>query len=262
MTATADLQTTAAAADGVSLRRWFAFYALFLAAAACPLAVLLADSSWTWTWRPEQIGRQLQAMSPAIKLLAFLVYISLCCTFFPLPANPVVAALATHEAAITGELWSTVLLVGAVGAAASTIANLNDYHIFTWMLRSHRVAAVRRTRLYVLASRWFARSPFLILVVFNIAPIPVDVIRMLATTYRYPRRAFAGANFVGRFVRYSVIAFVTFWWNLGWIAVAALLAVAVALLLAKVAGSLLRRGGGNGGNTVETETFTMRESEP
>ena len=257
----ADLQTAAAASDGVSLRRWFAFYALVLAAAAVPLAMLLAGSSWTWTWRPEQISRQLQAMNPAVKLLAFGVYVSLACTFLPLPTNAVVAALATREAAVTGGLWSTVLLVGAVGAAASTMANLNDYHIFTWMLRNRRVAAIRQTRLYAFSARWFARSPFVILVVFNIAPIPVDVIRMLATTCRYRRRAFAGANFIGRFVRYSVIAFVTFWWNLGWIAVAALLAVAVVLLLARAAAMVLRPGNEGDGNTGDVETFTLREKD-
>ena len=137
-------------------------------------------------------------MDPAVKLLIFGIYISLCCTFLPLPTTPIVAALATREAAVTGELWSTVVLVGVVCAAASTIANLNDYHIFTWMLRSRQVAGVRRTRMYACAARWFARSPFVILVIFNIAPIPVDVIRMLAATHRYPRVPFAAANFVGK----------------------------------------------------------------
>ena len=101
---------------------------------------------------------------------------------------------------------ATAAIVGAVGGAASTVANLNDYHLFTWLLRSRRIARVRHTRLYQASARWFARSPWFILVIFNIVPIPVDVIRMLATTCRYPRLPFAAANFLGRFVRYAAIA--------------------------------------------------------
>jgi len=228
------------APDGVSVTRWFAFYVLLLAAAAVPLALLLAGVPWTWQWSASALGDQLEGMGPAVKILAFAIYISLCCTFLPLPTSPIVAALATREAAVTGELWSTVLVVAAVGAAASTIANLNDYHLFTWLLRSRRVAGVRDTRGYQAAARWFARAPFSILVVFNVLPIPVDIIRMLATTYRYPRVPFAAANFVGRFVRYGVIAFVTFWWNLGWIAVVVLLALAVALGAARALPALAR----------------------
>jgi membrane protein DedA with SNARE-associated domain len=65
---------------------------------------------------------------------------------------------------------------------------------------------------------------------------------MLATTYRYPRLPFAAANLVGRFIRYGVIAFVTY--SLGsqgkW-AVLALLGVAVVLGAVKAAQAAMRR---------------------
>jgi len=213
--------------DGVSVVRWLLIYALFLAATAGPLAWLLAEQSWQWTWSPRQIGLQLREMDAAVKLLALLVYISLCSTFLPLPANAIISAVAMRQFAVTGEFWSTTLLVAVAGAAGSTMANLNDYHLFTWMLRSRRVAGVRNTKLYRVSAKWFARSPFAILTVFNIIPIPVDVVRMLATTCRYPRGPFAAANFLGRFVRYAVIAAVTFLLGeRGWVAVVALLVVA------------------------------------
>jgi len=233
--------------DGISVTRWFLAYALALGAAGAVLAVMLRGQSWTWTWRPGEIATQLKEMSPAVKLLIFGVYISLCCTFLPLPTTAIVAAVATRDAAVTGEWWTTVLAIAAVGAAASTVANLHDYHLFTLALRHRHVKRVRHTRLYDASARWFSRSPFMILVVFNIIPIPVDVVRMLAVTYRYPRRPFAAANFVGRFVRYAVVAFVVFHWDLGWIAVAALLGLAVVLALAKVlppaVGRILARAG-------------------
>ena len=228
--------------DDVSVAGWFAFFGLFLAATAGPLTVLLAGRPWAWTWRAAEIAHQLAGMATAVKLLAFLVYVSLCCTFLPLPTGPMVAAVATEGAAVAGGPWATAMVVGAVGALGSTIANLNDYHLFTWMLRSRRIARVRATALYALSAKWFARSPFWILAIFNIIPIPVDVIRMLATTCRYGRLPFAAANFAGRFVRYAAIAYVTYsLGDRGGVAVLVLLAAAVALGIGRLAAQQVRR---------------------
>lgn len=229
------------AGDGISLRRWFAAYGLWLVAAAGALAVLIHASAWSWSaWRHEPAATFAQT-GAALKLVGFTLYLSLCCTFLPLPTGWIVAAVATREAAIAGGLVATVAVVGLAGAFGSMLANLNDYHIFTAMLRHHRVAAVRHTALYRAAARWFGRRPFGVLVIFNIIPIPVDVIRMLAATYRYRRAPFAAANFVGRFLRYAVIAFVTYYWNLGWIAPAVLLALAAMLGGGRVVAGLLAR---------------------
>ena len=228
--------------DDVSVRHWLAFYGLFLLAAGVALAILIPGEGWAWSqWRYD-FSRTLAETSVAVKLLVFAVYVSLCCTFLPLPTGGVAAAVATQGAAVTGEIWTTTLVVAVIGALASTLANLNDYHLFTWMLRHHRIAAVRHTRMYVAAARWFARSPFWILVIFNFIPIPVDVVRMLATTYRYPRVPFAAANFIGRFIRYAVIAFVTFTLGSGgWVAVIVLFAIAIVLGLARLLPPLAKK---------------------
>ena len=224
------------------MRRWFAVYGLYLLAAGLPLAVLLTREPWAWSDWLQRPAELLPATGEAAKLLAFAIYISLCCTFLPLPANWIVAAVAMRETAVASGPWTTTLLVGAVGAAASTIANLNDYHLFTWLLRRRRIGRVRETRVYRVSARWFARSPFFILVVFNVLPIPVDVVRMLATTCRYPRVPFAAANFIGRFIRYGVIARVTYAMGPGgkW-AVLALLGVAVVLAAGKLLTAAARR---------------------
>jgi len=227
--------------DAVSIGRWFAGYAAFVASACTVLAVLVAREPWSWSAWTDDLPGTFALTSPAIKLLVFAVYLSLCCTFLPMPTAWIVAGVATREAAVAAGASQnvfvvaalTTLLVAVVGAAGSTLANLNDYHLFTLLLRSRRVASVRATRTYRAAAKWFARGPFFILVLFNVIPIPVDVIRMLATTYRYPRLPFAAANFVGRFVRYAAIAFVTYWWNLGWLAVVVLLALAAAMASAR-----------------------------
>ncbi len=234
--------------DNVSVRRWFAFYALLLLLMGAPLVVLIAQSPFSWSQWVHETETVFRQTTPAIKLLGFGIYLSICCTFCPLPTGWIVAGVATREAAVAGGISGnvavvallTTVTVALVGAIGSTIANLNDYHVMTWMLRHHRIAKLRHTRTYRLSARWFAKSPFFILVLFNIIPIPVDVIRMLATTYRYPRGRFAGANFVGRFIRYAVIAFVTWFFNLGWIAVVALLGVAVLLATHRLAPPIKR----------------------
>ncbi len=240
------------ATDGISVSRWLAAYIVFLLVCGGILTWLISiqPTGWaetasaivdalqkkqTWADAAEKFKSTFTATNPAIKLLTAAVYLSLCTTFLPLPTGWLIAAVATRQAAVGGDLWSTVLLVSLVGAAGSTIANLNDYHLFTWLLRHKRIAAVRDTAAYHRAAAWFDRSPFSIVVIFNVIPIPVDLIRMLATMKRYHRLPFAAANFLGRFIRYGVIAFVTYWWNLGWIAVVALLALAAVMAIARLA---------------------------
>jgi membrane protein YqaA with SNARE-associated domain len=237
-------------ADGIRLWPWFSVYAAGLAIAGAAFFLLASRQGWSWSAWIHHTTATFTQTSPAVKLLGFAIYLSLCSTFLPLPTGWIVAAVATREAAVTGDLLSTVFLVALMGAVGSVAANLNDYHLFTFMLRHHRIAAVRNTRTYRSAAKWFARSPFFIVLVFNIVPIPVDVIRVLAATYRFRRLPFAVANFIGRFVRYAVIAFVTYYWNLGWLAVAALLALSAVLGGWKVAMKLLARRRGEPAQTA------------
>ena len=222
--------------DRIAATRWLAAYALLLAAALTALAWLVAGQTWEWSWRGRIIARNLAALAPAVKLLALGIYLSMACTFLPLNTGVVVAAVAMQQANLAPDIWSTDLLVAVVVAAASTIANINDYHIFTLLLRHRRVAAVRNTRFYQAAARWFAVRPFGILMIFNIIPVPVDVVRMLAVSCRYRRGPFGAANFLGRFIRYAAIAAVTYSLgeDYGWLAVVGLLGLAVVLALVRV----------------------------
>ena len=77
---------------------------------------------------------------------------------------------------------------------------------------------------------------------FNVMPIPVDVSRPLAASHRYARHLFAAANFCGRFIRYAIIAALTFMLGeLGWIATVALLAVAALMIVIKLISALVKR---------------------
>ena len=238
----AEIALPADAGDAVSLRRWFLLFALYLAVLAALAAWMLADLGRPWEQLFTHAGEFRLARHQALKLVIFVGYLSLCCTFLPLPTGWLVAAVATREVALTPDLWSTVLLVGLAGAVGSTMANLNDYHLFTLMLRHRRVAAVRNTRAYRYAARGFARAPFTLVVIFNIIPIPIDVIRMLAATARYRRGAFAAANFFGRFIRYAVLAGAAFALQVGAVPAAlAMLAIAAALGAIRLAPPAFRR---------------------
>ena len=223
--------------DGVSLRRWFLAYGLYVAALAIPIALMfisLGDQRWAFM-RVDHWGAFTEPRHQALKLLVVTLYLSFCCTFLPLPTGWVPVFTAMQATALATGLWPTALLIASAGAVGSTMANLMDYHLLTWMLRSDRVAKVRQKKTYQVSARWFARAPFAILVIFNIIPIPVDVVRLLATTARYPRPPFAAANFIGRFIRYGLLAGLTYAFNWKWKAVLAMLGIAAGLALARVA---------------------------
>lgn len=202
----------------VRLRWWFVLFACWLAW----LTLLL---------RADAFGLSLGF---SVRLLVFLtLYLSLACTFVPLPTTPLVvwAAMETLQldklsqlprlvqnavawllgpvppnATLAADPVARVMLIAVFGAAATMLANLNDYYIVTALLRHRKVAAVRDTRLYRSATRWFARWAWLTVYAFALVPIPIDVVRLLAITYRYPRWRFATACLAGRFTRYFLLA--------------------------------------------------------
>ncbi|MDD4892287.1 MAG: hypothetical protein PHU85_20385, partial [Phycisphaerae bacterium] len=65
----------------------------------------------------------------------------------------------------------------------------------------------------------FGKAAWWTVVAFAFLPLPVDVIRLLAITFKYPRWRFAVACFVGRLARYAIMAYAiafsrpaTQWW--------------------------------------------------
>lgn len=206
------------AGRAVSVSAWFVFFACYLAG----LSLLL---------KADAFGL---AVDFRVRALAFLVlYLSIACTFIPLPTTPLVvwAAMQTLMldklselpgfirrivVALLGEIpvnatladdpTVRVLLIAVLGALATTMANLNDYYVLTAILRHRKVASIRNTRLYRSAVHWFSRSAWLTVCAFALIPIPVDVVRLLAITYQYQRWRFATACFVGRFARYFLLA--------------------------------------------------------
>ncbi|MHC4295628.1 MAG: hypothetical protein ACYSTL_08595, partial [Planctomycetota bacterium] len=117
--------------DDVTVKHWFAFYGVFFATVAVLLVVLTAQERWSWTDWFDNPTEMFAATGTAFKLLGFALYLSVCTTFFPLPTGWIVSALAMQNVAVGGDVWTSTLIVAGVGAVGSTIANLNDYHLFT-----------------------------------------------------------------------------------------------------------------------------------
>jgi len=168
-----------AGGDGLALRRWFYPY-------VGALAALLAAQ-----------GAGFLPVRFSI-LTVYFVYMALAGTFCPLPTAAPVMYVAT--------MWNP-LLVTLLGTVGTGLANLHDYHILTFLLRRKRIALLRQTRWYVRAEAWFRRAPFVTLAAASFLPIPVDVVRLLAISARYPRLRFALASVVGRAPRYAMLAY-------------------------------------------------------
>ena len=217
-------------ADNVSLTRWWALFGVYLLLLGLPALLMLAALGRPWHDLLAAPGEFHASDQQVLKLLLFMLYLSLCTGFVPLPGSWLVVAIATQEVALAPNMAATVLLVATAGALASTMGNLNDYHLYTLLLRTRRVGMVRDTRIVHFAAGWFAKAPFTLLMAFGIAPIPVDLARMLAATTRYPLGLFAGANFLGRFIRYTILAAVAYASRIGAADATVIMVVAAALL--------------------------------
>lgn len=233
--------------DGINLRPWFITFVVYLVGLACVSIIAMQCD--------DGAGR----MAHNVWLLAlYLFYMSLCCSFFPGPtawivllmASPVFGLIDTavierwfHVSGSDG-LWLTaavtVLTVASVGALGTMMANLNEYHILTFMLRFGKVNKIKETSLYQVASRYFQMNPFGLMVAVNFLPIPIDVVRWLAVTHGYRRDYFAWASFLGRLLRYGLFAAAAFYLEIGKVGVIAIQAAMVGLVFLRYVPKLLR----------------------
>lgn len=212
------------AGDRLRLRRWFAAF----------LGWMLLLTLLAYTAFGGYAGGDLTARSVWLVSLG-LFYLSLCCLFCPLPTAWIVMLLASNQMAVIEPAPLRVLVVSALCAVATGVANLNEYHLITFLLRYGRIGRVRDTRVYRWAARWFGVSPFVVVALFGFLPLPVDVVRWLAILYRYQRLRYFAAYVVGRFPRYMIWSLSAVWLDLSWwqiliVQAAFVLAAAVAVL--------------------------------
>jgi membrane protein YqaA with SNARE-associated domain len=130
-----------------------------------------------------------------------LAYYSLCCTFIPLPTTAIMVWLAVMGM----DPW----LMACVATVGTTLANLFDYQVITFLMGYNLLERGRDTTFYRAALRWFDRRPLVTLAVWNAIPFSMDVARWVAAVRRYPRPWFMLGTVVGRWPRYLAIGLVT-----------------------------------------------------
>ena len=181
----------------IPVRRIFIFLLLFYLSVTALRVFVLEGPSFLVTLRSmSKTGFQVPP-SPTI-LFGYFIYMCLACQFFPIPTLPPIA--------FTAKIFHPVL-VAAVGAVGTCIANLNDYVILGWLFRHKKVRKIRDIQTYKRLLAFFDRYAFLTLSVAAFLPIPLDVIRLLAISRAYSFPKYVAAAFVGRFPRYLIIAY-------------------------------------------------------
>lgn len=182
--------------DRLNMRVWFAGFCVYLGTAA--LMSAWGFEAYTRTGSPA--GRALWMMG------LYVFYLSLACTFVPLPTSWFVLLLASPAGGLGIPVVGRIVVLAVVGAFATSVSHVNEYHVISWLLRLGKIRRLQETRAYQWAERVFTVSPFLLQVMFNVAPVPADPVRWMATIYGYPLGKFFLAHWLGRVIRYSVLA--------------------------------------------------------
>jgi len=127
----------------------------------------------------------------------FLLYISFANIFVPLPTNPMIILLGrTHDP----------IMIAALGAVGTMVANLSEYHILAYISARKFADRIKKRKFYMKFQEWYYQYPFLLLVLTNFLPLPVDPVRWLSISSGYSRSSFALATIVGRAPRYYLLA--------------------------------------------------------
>ena len=132
----------------------------------------------------------------AFDLWFYLAYMTVACTFFPLP---------TPQVAMDYGQRFNPFLIAILGGVGSCISGLIDYTLVAIAFRYEKIARVKATRTYRNVERLFSKAAFVSLVIAAFTPIPFEPVKLLACATRYDRIRFVLAVFVGRTPRYLVL---------------------------------------------------------
>lgn len=226
--------------DPINLRLGFALYVAWMAG----LCLVASASFEAFDGGSAAAGRVWLAT-------VMVFYLSMCCTFCPLPTAWIVMLAASNDVSLIADQRLRLAVVAGFGALGTAVANLAEYYVWTFVFRLGWAGRVRETRFYLWAARWFAVAPFGLLATVSLIPVPVDVIRWLAALCRYPRGRFFAAYYVGRWARYAMLGAVTIWLDLGMWHIIVVQVVLVMLAASQAAARLvakrsLRDGSGAG----------------
>jgi membrane protein YqaA with SNARE-associated domain len=200
------------------------------------LAVLVrpvGDRRWDWFLRGTVVAAVL-GIGVALALPATIPLVWLGVLGIPAnsPLSPVVPT-AFEPIIIEAAKYARPLSVSLVALAVYLYTEYLNWYLYGWVLHGRRAAWLREQRWVQRGVEYFARAPFVTVVVFAFTPLPFWAARGLAILKRYPLTPFMVATAVGRWPRFALYA---------WLG-SAFAIPTVALLVVVVGGAALMIGG-------------------
>lgn len=151
---------------------------------------------------------------PLKDYLRYFTYVSICSNVIPLPSTPAVLLMGKDFYLLPGiPLFSSFvfnpnpLIAAALLAVATCLANMIDYEVLGTVLRSRLLKKIRESRHYESGVGYFNKVGFPLLTFVNFAWFTIDVVRLLAIAAGYAKWKYVLSTFIGRFARYSIMAY-------------------------------------------------------
>ncbi|MGH7538414.1 MAG: VTT domain-containing protein [Gemmatimonadales bacterium] len=150
------------------------------------------------------IGIPVVLIAPGSVTLVWLAVLSLPSNS---PLSPILPTM-FEPLIVEAAKWEPVWAVTAVATAGYMYTEYINWHVYTWVLGWERLARFRSRP----AVRWcialFSFSPFWMVVICAVTPLPFWPARVLAILYRYPLWRFMLATLVGRIPGFFVYAWI------------------------------------------------------
>ena len=190
-----------------------------------------------WKWKLTGVGIGLAiglgylilTGSRYSQLIGYFAYMSFACTLIPLPTPPYVIAL--------GKVFHPGI-VAVIGAVANCLAALAEYSVITWLFSKTILRQrVETNRIFQRFAHYFQRASFACLIFTGITPIPFEPFRLAAILIRYNVPKYLLAVFIGRFIRYYLVALIG---HLYFIPNRYLIAMVIALIVISVIGVFVK----------------------
>ena len=216
--------------------------------ASATAALLLrprGDRRWDWFRRgPVVVAVAGIGLSIALPSAIPLVWLAVLSIPANSPLSPILPTL-FEPIIIEAGKFASPWCVSAVALGGYLYTEYVNWHLYAWVLEGERAAWLRRQAWVQKSVDYFARAPFVTVVVFAFTPLPFWAARSLAILRRYPLMPFMVATTVGRWPRFFLYAWLG---SAVQIPVWALVAVIVGGVVAVVGGRVAR------GESVLSET--------
>jgi len=126
---------------------------------------------------------------------------------YAIPAHLLISVLANEPALFAAAKSAPPVAVAAAGTAGCIVAAILDYALIGWFI-NHRLikTELEDSRGYQFAQRFFARAPFVLILLSALLPVPFYPVKILAIARDYSLVRFIAAVVAGRLPRFYLLA--------------------------------------------------------